>query len=105
MAVALLALVVLVLGGTAHALPRAPVPLGPANGAGVSSFPAFAWSAVTGAEEYEFQIAADPGFNSPVLGGGKDDFRTKNLRATLTQTAPNGTYWWRVRAIGRNGGA
>jgi hypothetical protein len=104
-AVALLALAVLVLGGTAHALPRAPVPLGPANGAGVSSFPAFAWSAVTGAEEYEFQIAADPGFNSPVLGGGKDDFRTKNLRATLTQTAPNGTYWWRVRAIGRNGGA
>jgi hypothetical protein len=104
-AVALLALVVLVLGGTAHALPRAPVPLGPANGAGVSGFPAFAWSAVAGAEEYEFQIAADSGFNSPVLGSGKDDFRTKNLRATLTQTAPNGTYWWRVRAIGRNGGA
>ena len=105
-AAALLAFVaVLVFGGTARALPRAPVPLGPANGAGVSSFPAFAWSAVAGAEEYEFQIAADAGFNSPVLGSGKDDFRTKNLRATLTQTAPNGTYWWRVRAIGRNGGA
>jgi len=105
-AAALLALVVvLVFGGTAQALPRAPVPLGPASGAGVSSFPAFAWSAVAGAEEYEFQIAADAGFNSPVLGSGKDDYRTKNLRATLTQTAPNGTYWWRVRAIGRNGGA
>jgi len=38
-----------------------------------------------------------------VLGYGKDDFRTKNTRATLTQTAPNGTYWWRVRAISKNG--
>ena len=47
-----------------------------------------AWKAVPGAEEYEFEIAADAGFNSPVLGAGKDDFRTKNTRATLTQTAP-----------------
>ena len=106
MLAAALALVVLLVGGDpAQALPRVPVPLGPASGASVTGFPAFAWSAVAGAEEYEFQIAADAGFNSPVLGGGKDDFRTKNLRATLTQTAPNGTYWWRVRAIGRNGGA
>src|SRR5439155_361370 len=36
-------------------------------------------------------------------GAGKDDFRTKNTRATLIQTAPNGTYWWRVRAIARTG--
>jgi hypothetical protein len=105
LAAALALVVLLVGGGPAQALPRAPVPLGPASGASVTGFPAFAWSAVAGAEEYEFQIAADAGFNSPVLGGGKDDFRTKNLRATLTQTAPNGTYWWRVRAIGRNGGA
>jgi len=102
----MLALVALLVGGNpAQALSRAPVPLGPGDGASVSTFPGFAWSAVAGAEEYEFQIAADAGFNSPVLGSGKDDFRTKNLRATLTQTAPNGTYWWRVRAIGRNGGA
>ena len=65
--------------------------------------PAFAWKPVAAAEEYEFQISADAGFNSPVLGRGKDDFRTKNARATLTQTAPNGTYWWRVRAIGKAG--
>jgi hypothetical protein len=77
----------------------------PANGAVVNGMPAFGWNPVAGAEEYEFQIAADSGFNSPVLGQGKDDFRTKNTRATLIQTAPNGTYWWRVRAIGRNGAA
>ena len=95
----------LVGGGAAHALPKAPVPQGPDNGVTLQALPAFAWTAVSGAEEYEFQIAADAGFNSPVLGSGKDDFRTKNLRATLQQTIPNGTYWWRVRAIGRAGGA
>jgi hypothetical protein len=101
----LLAAASLFVGGTAQGVPKTPVPTGPAAGASVGELPAFAWSAVAGAEEYEFQIAADSGFNSPVLGSGKDDFRTKNLRATLQQTIPNGTYWWRVRAIGRNGGA
>jgi hypothetical protein len=89
-------------GGASGAL-KVPMPIGPANGAAVGAMPAFAWAPVAGAKEYEVQVAADSGFNSPVLGGGKDDFRTKNARATLTQTAPNGTYWWRVRAIGKNG--
>jgi hypothetical protein len=100
LAAALIAL--LAAGGAASAL-KAPVPLAPNDGAAVGAMPAFAWSPVGGAKEYEVQVAADSGFNSPVLGGGKDDFRTKNTRATLTQTAPNGTYWWRVRAIGKNG--
>ena len=94
----------LVAGGASGAL-KVPVPTGPNDGAVVGGMPAFAWSPVAGAEEYEFEVAADARFNSPVLGHGKDDFRTKNTRATLTETAPNGTYWWRVRAIGRNGGA
>ena len=102
---ALLAAGSLFVGGTAQGVPKTPVPTGPTAGVSVGELPAFAWSAVAGAEEYEFEIAADSGFNSPVLGSGKDDFRTKNLRATLQQTIPNGTYWWRVRAIGRNGGA
>jgi uncharacterized membrane protein (UPF0127 family) len=101
---AVLAVVILAVGGgVALAVPKAPVPTGPAPGAMVDGLPAFAWSAVAGAEEYEFQIAADSGFNSSVLGGGQDDFRTKNLRATLQLTVPNGTYWWRVRAIARTG--
>jgi hypothetical protein len=89
--------------GAAHGAPKTPVPVAPAGGAVVDGLPAFAWKAVARAEEYEFQIAADAGFNSPVLGRGKDNFRTKNLRATLQQTVPNGTYWWRVRAISRTG--
>jgi hypothetical protein len=103
---ALLFLVLALTGGSvALAVPKTPVPIGPASGAAVDRVPAFAWKAVPGAEEYEFEIAADAGFNSPVLGSGKDDFRTKNLRATLRETVPNGTYWWRVRAIGKNGSA
>jgi hypothetical protein len=91
-------------GGASGAL-KTPVPIAPASGTAVGAMPAFAWAPVAGASEYEVQVAADSGFNSPVLGAGKDDFRTKNTRATLIQTAPNGTYWWRVRAISKTGSA
>ena len=100
---AILALFALVLAGGAagKALP-APVPTTPGNGVVVDGMPAFGWNPVAAAEEYEFQIAADRSFSSPVFGRGKDDFRTKNTRATLTLTPPDGTYWWRVRAFGRD---
>jgi len=81
----------------------APTPLSPAAGAVVDSVPPFAWSPVSVADHYEFQVAADAGFNSPVLGRGSDDFTTQNARATLLKTIPNGTYYWRVRAVGSNG--
>jgi hypothetical protein len=101
---ALLVLFALLLAGSAagRALPT-PVPTTPANGALVDSMPAFGWNPVGGASEYEFEISADAGFNSPVFGQGKDDFRTKNTRATVVETAPNGTYWWHVRALGKGG--
>ncbi|HEY7018857.1 MAG TPA: hypothetical protein VH297_10365 [Gaiellaceae bacterium] len=67
--------------------------------------PSFAWKPVAGVDKYEFQISADAGMNSPVLGTGKDDFFTKNTRATLPETVPNGTYWWRVRATNAAGTA
>jgi hypothetical protein len=69
----------------------------------VDALPAFAWKPIRKAEQYEVQIAADSGFNSPVLGRGNDDFLTRNTRATLKKTVPNGTYWWRVRAIDLDG--
>ena len=75
-----------------------PVLLDPGPGASVQALPAFAWSPVPGADTYEFQIAADKNFNAPVLGPGEGSFTTKNTRATLKKTLPNGTYWWRVRA-------
>jgi hypothetical protein len=83
--------------------PAAPTPLSPAAGASVDSVPPFAWSPVAAADHYEFQIAADAGFNSPVLGSGSDDFTTQNTRATVLKTIPNGTYYWRVRAITAGG--
>jgi hypothetical protein len=93
------------LAPSAGAKLQAPTPLAPAAGVTTDAVPAFAWKPVGGADQYEFQVAADAGFNSQVLGRGQDDFLTKNARATLKKTVPNGTYWWRVRAIGAGGGA
>src|SRR5205085_3777711 len=96
--------VALALAAPAHASLPAPELTSPASGASVESLPAFAWKKVPDADHYEFQFAADSGFNSPVLGQGNDDFFTNNTRATLKKTIPNGTYWWRVRSVDTNGG-
>ena len=93
----------LVSSGAAQAALAAPAPVAPANGLSVDALPAFSWAAVPRADRYEFQIAADSGMNSPVLGRGEDQFATRNTRATLKKTIPNGTYWWRVRALEQNG--
>src|SRR4051794_5596245 len=74
----------------AHADLTAPVLLDPGNGASVEALPAFAWSPVPGAYSYEFQVAADQNFNAPVLSRGEGSFTTKNTRATLKKTLPNG---------------
>jgi len=84
--------------GPARGAVTRPTQTAPAAGAVVQFVPSFAWTPVAGAEKYEFQISADAGMNSPVLGSGYDDFFTKNTRATLKKTIPNGTYYWRVRA-------
>ena len=82
-----------------------PVPLDPGNGASVEALPPFSWSPVAGADSYQFQVAADQNFNSPVGRQGEGSFTTKNTRATLKKTLPNGRYWWRVRATTRSGDA
>jgi large repetitive protein len=80
-----------------------PTPLTPGDGVTVDSVPAFGWQAVARADRYEWEISADPGFNSPVLGSSYDHFFTKNTRATLKKVIPNGTYWWHVRAVAADG--
>jgi hypothetical protein len=80
-----------------------PTAVAPASGLVVDALPAFSWAAVANTERYEFQLAADAGMNSPVLGRGDDHFTTRNTRATVKRTIPNGTYWWRVRALHANG--
>ena len=90
--------------GPARGAVTRPTQTAPAAGAVVQFLPSFAWTPVAGADKYEFQISADAGMNSPVLGSGKDDFFTRNTRATLLKTIPNGTYYWRVRATNAAGG-
>jgi hypothetical protein len=102
LAAAFAAIAFLTAGPTRGAVGR-PTQTAPAAGAVVQFVPAFAWTPVAGADKYEFQISADSGMNSPVLGEGKDDFFTRNTRATLLETVPNGTYWWRVRATNAAG--
>jgi hypothetical protein len=82
----------------------APSPIAPARGASVQALPAFGWRGVGGADHYEFELGADPSFNSPVLGHGSDSFSTNNTWATVGETIPNGTYWWHVRAVSKSGG-
>ena len=101
-----LALAALALAGAAQAGLAAPKLLSPASGARIEDKPAlptFSWDTAAGAAHYEFQVAADRGFNAPVLGAGQDRFLTRNTRATLKKTVPNGTYWWRVRSATKKG--
>ena len=94
---------VLAVAVPSHAALTAPVPQAPADGTSVGALPVFSWTSVAGAERYEFQIAADPGFNSLVLGFPTNPYFTRNTSATLVKSAPNGAYWWRVRAVGSDG--
>ncbi|HET7856602.1 MAG TPA: hypothetical protein VFL41_09110 [Gaiellaceae bacterium] len=98
------AAVLLAASASSAATPLAtPAPLAPVSGASAQALPAFSWTPVAGAAKYEFQFAADSGFNAPVLGRGEDQFFTRNARATLKKTIPNGTYYWRVRAVSADG--
>src|SRR5688500_2736082 len=94
---------VLAVAVPSHAALTTPVPQAPGDGASVSALPAFSWSPVPRAARSAFQVAAAPGFNSLVLGFGTPPFFTRRASATLVKAAPNGAYWWRVRAVGSDG--
>ena len=100
---AFVAVVALVLAAPSLGAVATPTPDSPAPNAQVQALPTFAWNPVAGAERYEFAIAADSGFNAPALGRGEGQFFTRNTRATVKKTLPNGTYYWRVRAIAAGG--
>ena len=87
-------LIGLVTVAPAASAPSVPTTTGPADGTEVTFLPAFAWERAAGADHYEFQLAADTGFNSLVYS-----VSTKNTRATPDKTVPNGTYYWRVRSV------
>ncbi|HEY7196050.1 MAG TPA: hypothetical protein VH306_02570 [Gaiellaceae bacterium] len=84
--------------GRAGAVAR-PSALAPADGATVSSLPAFTWKAVSGVDHYQFEVATDSAFNSPIRVDGRDYVTTRNTRATLKKSVPNGTLYWHVRGV------
>jgi hypothetical protein len=78
---------------------KPPRQLSPAPNATVKAVPSFSWARVRGAVKYEFQLAADPAFESIVLGHGRGSFQTTNVFASVEKTLADGSYFWRVRAI------
>ena len=76
-------------------MPRAPVLIAPVDGSTVrSATPAFAWSAVQGAEEYQIQVDDDVDFSGPEV----DETTSGTVYSPLAELR-DGTYTWRVRAL------
>src|SRR5215204_5070820 len=75
----------LVLTAPAYGALATPTPTAPASGLSVDALPAFSWAGVAGADRYEFQIAADSGMNSPVLGKGDDQSTTSPADAARSR--------------------
>jgi hypothetical protein len=88
---------------TAAVRRAAPRLLSPASSARVVAVPAFSWAPVRGAAQYEFQIAADSRFESILAGPGHGSFKTASTYASIDKTMPDGTYYWRARAIDMKG--
>ena len=94
---------VTVAAAPAHAAaPAAPRLQAPADGTTVEALPAFTWRTVKGADVYEVEIAADPGFGSLIEGRGT---RTGNTAYAPAVTAADGEYFWRVRGLTAKGRA
>jgi hypothetical protein len=96
---AALAVALVTVAPAASAGPAAPNLAGPDDDAIVAFLPVFSWDPVSGAEKYNFVLAADSAFNSPVFSVTG----TKNTRVTPDKTLPNGAYYWRVQAVDTSG--
>jgi hypothetical protein len=80
---------------------RAPRLQKPANGAKhLQALPTFEWATVAHASAYQFQLSADKRFRSLVRTEfGNRAIETTNIAATADKAVPDGTYYWRVRAV------
>ena len=89
----------LVLCASAQAHLAAPRLQSPSNKSKVQALPAFTWTAVRGAASYQFEFSADRNFSSGVNGFGTGPVGLQTTAITNDQTIPDGTYYWRVRAV------
>jgi hypothetical protein len=71
----------------------------PKNRSVVQSLPAFTWGSVGGAATYEFEFSAARNFSSAVNGFGSNPVSLSDTAISNDDTIPNGTYYWRVRAV------
>src|SRR5215510_9638144 len=94
-ATAALAGLALVAAAPSYAVLTAPTPDTTSIGAPV---PAFHWTSVAGAAQYQFQLSATPGFTAILNSASKDQY-TKNTYYTMLNTVPDCSCFWRVRAI------
>src|SRR5690349_13955935 len=90
----------LAFAGPANAALKAPVQTAPKAAASFDTVPVFSWAPVAYADHYDFQLAADSGFNSVQATSS-----TRNTYVTLPKSVADGTYYWRVRAVTAQAGA
>ncbi|MFZ0043837.1 MAG: hypothetical protein WAK93_21180, partial [Solirubrobacteraceae bacterium] len=93
-------LVLLLCAGAAQARQLAAPGLhSPSSNATVQELPAFEWGSVRGAAKYQFEFSAVRNYASPVNGFSSGPESVDGTAITNTDTIPNGTYYWRARAV------
>ena len=97
--IAALAGLALVAAAPSYAVLAAPTPDTTDVGTPV---PAFHWTSVSGAAQYQVQISAASDF-SALVNPDPNSQLTKNTYYTLTTTVPDCTCYWQVRAISATG--
>jgi hypothetical protein len=91
--------VLLLVSAAAQAHLAAPRLRSPSNRSTVQALPAFKWRSVRRAAKYEFEFSANRNFSSGVSGFGVGPIGVDTTAITNVETIPNGTYYWRVRAV------
>jgi hypothetical protein len=93
--------VMLVSAGAAQAKLSAPALQSPRNSSTVQSLPAFTWKGVRNAASYQFEFSATRNFSAGVNGWSAGPIPLSTTAITNDATIPNGTYYWRARAMSK----
>jgi hypothetical protein len=94
-------MVLLFVGAAAQAQLAAPKLTAPSNRSRVQALPAFTWRGVNRAATYQFEFSATRNFSSGVNGFGTGPVTLDTTAITNNDTIPDGTYYWRVRAMSK----